>query len=86
VFGTIIVAALLTGLVSSVLTAPFGDNYAAVSIVAAIASPITMPAWPGGCVHLPRPASPKWNATRRPISSAIRLRIPAERRDQSFLR
>jgi len=43
VFGTIIVAALLTGLVSSVLTAPFGDNYAAGSIVAAIASPITMP-------------------------------------------
>jgi hypothetical protein len=43
VFGTIIVAALLTGLVSSVLTAPFGDNYAARSIVAAIASAITMP-------------------------------------------
>jgi hypothetical protein len=43
VFATIIVAALLTGLVSNVLTAPFGDNYAARSIVASIASVITMP-------------------------------------------
>ena len=43
VFGTIIVAALLNGLVSSLLTAPFGDNYAARSLVAAIASVITMP-------------------------------------------
>jgi hypothetical protein len=41
VFGTIIVAALLTGLVSGVLTAPFGDNHAARGIVAAIASAIT---------------------------------------------
>jgi hypothetical protein len=41
VFGTIIVAALLTGLVSGVLRAPFGDNYAARGIVAAIASAIT---------------------------------------------
>jgi hypothetical protein len=40
VFGTIIVAALLTGLVSGVLTAPFGDNYAARGIVVAIASAI----------------------------------------------
>ena len=43
VFGTIIVAALINGLFSSLLTAPFGDNYAARSIVAAIASVITMP-------------------------------------------
>jgi hypothetical protein len=33
----------LTGLVSGVLTAPFGSNYAARNIVAAIASAITMP-------------------------------------------
>lgn len=39
-FGTIIVAAMLTGLVSGVLTAPFGDNYAARGIVVAIASAI----------------------------------------------
>ncbi len=43
VFGTIIVATLINGLFSSLLTAPFGDNYAARSIVAAIASVITMP-------------------------------------------
>jgi hypothetical protein len=43
VFATLIVAALLTGLVNSVLTAPFGDNYAAQSIVSSIASVITMP-------------------------------------------
>jgi hypothetical protein len=43
VFGTIIVAALINGVFSSLLTAPFGDNYAARSIVAAIASVITMP-------------------------------------------
>ena len=42
-FGTIIVAAILNGLVNSLLTAPFADNYAARSIVAAIASAITMP-------------------------------------------
>ena len=43
VFGTIIVAGLLTGIVNSVLTAPFGDNWAARSIGASIASVITMP-------------------------------------------
>jgi hypothetical protein len=43
VFGTIIVAALINGVFSSLLTAPFGDNYAARSIVGAIASVITMP-------------------------------------------
>lgn len=43
VFGTFIVAALLNGLVSAVLTAPFGDNYAVRSITASIASVITMP-------------------------------------------
>lgn len=43
VFGTIIVAAVLNGLVSSLLTAPFGDNWAARSLVSAIASVITMP-------------------------------------------
>ena len=43
VFGTIIVAGLLTGIVNGVLTAPFGDNWAARSIGASIASVITMP-------------------------------------------
>lgn len=43
VFGTIIVAALINGVFSSLLEAPFGDNYAARSIVGAIASVITMP-------------------------------------------
>jgi hypothetical protein len=43
VFGTIIVAGLLTGIVNSVLTAPFGDNWAARSIAASLASVITMP-------------------------------------------
>jgi len=43
VFGTIIVAGLLTGLVNGVLTAPFGDNPAARSIAASIASVLTMP-------------------------------------------
>ena len=43
VIGTIVVAALLNGIVSSVLTAPFGDNWAARSLVGAIAAAITMP-------------------------------------------
>lgn len=43
VFGTIIVAGLLTGLVSGLLTAPFGDNWAARSLAASIASVLTMP-------------------------------------------
>ena len=43
VFWTIIVAGLLTGLVNSLLTAPFGDNWAARSLGASIASVITMP-------------------------------------------
>ena len=43
VFGTIVVAGLLTGLVNSVLTAPFNDNWAARSLAASIASVITMP-------------------------------------------
>ena len=43
VFGTIIVAALLNGIVSAVLTAPFGDNWAAQSLVGAMVSVITMP-------------------------------------------
>jgi hypothetical protein len=43
VFGTIVVAGLLTGIVNSLLTAPFGDNWAARSIAASIASVITMP-------------------------------------------
>jgi MFS family permease len=43
VFGTIIVATLLTSIVNSLLTAPFGDNWAARSIGASIASVITMP-------------------------------------------
>ncbi|HEX6230643.1 MAG TPA: hypothetical protein VF029_02915 [Actinomycetota bacterium] len=43
VFGTIIVAGLITGLVNGVLTAPFGDNWAARSFAASVASVITMP-------------------------------------------
>lgn len=43
VFGTIIVAGILTGLVGSLFTAPFGDNAAARAIAQAIASVITMP-------------------------------------------
>lgn len=43
VFGTIIVAALLNGVVSSILTAPFGDDWAARTIVGAIVAAITMP-------------------------------------------
>jgi hypothetical protein len=43
VFGTIIVAALLNGIVSSLLTAPFGDDWAVRSIVGAIVAAITMP-------------------------------------------
>ena len=43
VFGIIIIAGLATGIVSSVLTAPFGDNWAARSLAASIASTITMP-------------------------------------------
>lgn len=43
VFGTIIVAGLLTGLVAGVLTAPFGDNYAGRAIASAIANVLTMP-------------------------------------------
>jgi len=43
VFGTIIVATILTSLVNSLLTSPFGDNWAARSIGASIASIITMP-------------------------------------------
>jgi hypothetical protein len=43
VFGTIIVAGLLTGLVNGVLTAPFGDNSVARGIGASIASVVTMP-------------------------------------------
>jgi hypothetical protein len=43
VFGTIIVAALLNGIVSSILTAPFGDDWAARTIVGAIVAAITMP-------------------------------------------
>ena len=43
VFATIFLAGLLTGLVSTVLTAPFGDNVAARGIAASIASVVTMP-------------------------------------------
>ena len=43
VFGTFIVAAVLSGIVNGVLTAPFGDNWAARSIGASIASVLTMP-------------------------------------------
>lgn len=43
VFGTIVVAGLITGVVNAVLTAPFGDNWAARSIGASIASVVTTP-------------------------------------------
>jgi len=43
VFGTIIVAGLLTGLVSSILTSPFQDNTVARIVGQSIASTITMP-------------------------------------------
>ena len=41
--GRAALAALINGLFTSLLEAPFGDNYAARSIVGAIASVITMP-------------------------------------------
>jgi hypothetical protein len=43
VFGTVFVAGILTGLVSGVLTAPFGDNTALRAIFQSLASVITMP-------------------------------------------
>ncbi len=43
VFGTIVVAGLITGLVNTVLTAPFGDAWAARGIAASIAWVLTMP-------------------------------------------
>ena len=43
VFWTIVVAALLTGLVNAVLTAPFGDSWALRSLAASVASVLTMP-------------------------------------------
>ena len=43
VFGTIIVAALLNGIVSSLLSAPFGDDWVVQSLVGAIVAAITMP-------------------------------------------
>lgn len=43
VFGTIVVAGLITGIVNAILTAPFGDNWAARSIGASIASVVTTP-------------------------------------------
>lgn len=43
VFGTIVVAGLITGIVNAILTAPFGDAWAARSIAASIASVVTMP-------------------------------------------
>ncbi len=52
VFGTIIVAGLLTGLVSGVLTAPFGGNWAARSLAASLASVVTMPYTALVCVFI----------------------------------
>ncbi len=43
VFGTIIVAGILTGVLSSILTAPFGDNTLARAIGQSISSIVTMP-------------------------------------------
>lgn len=43
VFWIIVLAGLISGLVNGVLTAPFGDNWAVRSIMASIASVLTMP-------------------------------------------
>ncbi len=43
VFGTIVVAGILSGLVSALLTAPFGDNTLARAIGQSVASVVTMP-------------------------------------------
>lgn len=43
VFGTIIVAGLISGVVNGVLTAPFGDNWAGRAIAGSIASVLTIP-------------------------------------------
>ena len=43
VFGTIVVAGILTSIVSGLLTAPFGDDVTARSIASAIAAVITTP-------------------------------------------
>lgn len=43
VFGTIIVAGLLTGIVGSILTAPFGDNTAVRAVGQSLSSVITTP-------------------------------------------
>jgi hypothetical protein len=43
-FGTLLVAALLTGLVNTLLTSPFGaTNWVAQAVVAAVATTITLP-------------------------------------------
>jgi hypothetical protein len=68
VFGTIVVAGLLTGIVNSLLTAPFGDNWAVRSIAASIASVITMPFMALACVVLTRGlhhrlSGPSWTFT-----------------------
>jgi uncharacterized membrane protein (DUF485 family) len=52
VFWTIIVAGLLTGLVNVALTAPFGDNWAARSLAASIASVLTTPYTAIVCVFI----------------------------------
>lgn len=43
VFGTILVAGLLTGIVGTILTAPFGDNFVARAVGQSLASVITTP-------------------------------------------
>lgn len=43
VFGTIVVAGLITGFVSAVVSAPFGDNAVARAIAQSLASVVTMP-------------------------------------------
>jgi hypothetical protein len=43
VFGAIVVASLLNGIASAILTGPAGDNYAARSLLSAVAAAITMP-------------------------------------------
>jgi hypothetical protein len=43
VFGTIIVAGIITSVVSGLFTAPFNDNWVARGMASAIASVITMP-------------------------------------------
>jgi hypothetical protein len=96
VFGTIIVATILTSLVNSLLTSPFGDNWAARSIGASIASILTMPymalvgcssTWTCACARSSTRRR-SWNATSRrrdlsPEPQAIGRRVGGSDRGRS---